>query len=319
VPSLTQTSDHEPSAPVECVHRMRVVGYVLRSERTRMDCAQPLRAVCLEGCGHEAFWRCDCSAASKCPDCSERRRKLIARLVDLGATERATHGHLYFVTLSAPGENEHRQWVQVGGAGVKRLPRDRPDCHCHRVWEHAHRGDWNATESACWNRLRTALRRRHEALTYIGSVEVQERGMLHRHLVIHTQQPLTASEVGDLALTAGYGCVHDVQPILSASKAAWYISKYVTKSSGDRANVPWRADVLDEDTGELRRMETMPTFRTWSSAQSWGFTLKGLRELARMQARARAKYLEELTAALAEDAAAAPTPDGHERQHPPPI
>jgi hypothetical protein len=128
--------------------------------------------------------------------------------------------------------------------------------------------------------------------------------MLHRHVVMHVDEPLTAREVGDLALAAGYGCVHDVQVIKSAQKAAWYIAKYVTKSSGDRGNVPWRAEVLDEETGELRVMETTPTFRTWSSAQSWGFTLKGLREIARVQAQARARYLRELVDALESDTGA---------------
>src|SRR5690606_13222214 len=130
---------------------------------------------------------------------------------------RMTDGYTYFLTLSAPGENEHRQWVQ-GKPGP-----NRPHCDCHRVWETQQRGDWNAEESANWNRLRTALSRFSEgSLTYIGSVEVQERGMLHRHLVINLDRPLLPTDVGQLALTAGYGCVHDLQPIREASRAAWY-------------------------------------------------------------------------------------------------
>jgi hypothetical protein len=279
-----------------CSHgRMRVVGYVFRSEATRLDCAQPLRVVCGD-CAHTAYWRCDCSSAEKCPDCAERRRRLVARLVDLGTTNRLGSGHTYFLTLNGPGENEHRRWRQGRGGN------DRPPCDCHRVWEHQSKGDWNAQESACWNRLRLSLSRHTGgSLTYIGAVETQKRGVLHRHLVINVDRPLTPEEVGALAMTAGYGCVHDLQVIASAQKAAWYISKYVTKSSGDRGNVPWRADVVDEQTGEIRRMETSPTFRTWSAAQSWGFTLKGLREIARAQAQARARYLEELAQLLASE------------------
>lgn len=297
MPSVTQAPRDD--ADSRCVardgstsHRLRVVGYVHRSVHTRMDCAQPLRAVCRD-CGHQTFWRCNCSAAAKCIDCAERRRKLVARLVDLGTTDRLGRGYTYFLTLSAPGENDHRRWVQ-GKPG-----RNRPECDCHRVWETMQRGDWNAQESANWNRLRTALSRLSDgSLTYIGSVEVQERGMLHRHIVLNVDRPLLPAEVGQLALTAGYGCVHDLQPIQSASKAAWYISKYVTKSSGDRQNVPWRADVVDEDTGEILRLDTVPTFRTWSAARSWGYTLKGLREIARVQAQARARYHRELMALL---------------------
>src|SRR5690606_21215358 len=111
---------------------------------------------------------------------------------------------------------------------------------------------------------------------------------------INLDRPLLPEEVGDLALSAGYGCVHDLQPIREASKAAWYISKYVTKSSGDRQNVPWRRPVVDEETGEIEVLDTTPTFRTWSAARSWGFTLKGLREIARVQAQARAEALRAL-------------------------
>lgn len=288
---MTQTP--APAEATRCVtsdgaHSYRVAGYTHRSMKTRMDCAQPLRAIC-QVCGDQTYWRCNCSASAKCPDCAERRRRLLARLVDLGTTSRMSDGYTYFLTLSAPGENEHRQWVQ-GKPGP-----NRPHCDCHRVWETQQRGDWNAEESANWNRLRTALSRFAEgSLTYIGSVEVQERGMLHRHLVINLDRPLLPTDVGQLALTAGYGCVHDLQPIREASRAAWYISKYVTKSSGDRENVPWRADVLDEETGEVQRLETAATFRTWSAARSWGFTLKGLREIARVQAQARAEHLAQL-------------------------
>lgn len=256
-------------------------------------------------CGHQAFWRCDCSSAAKCPDCAERRRRLIARLVDLGTTDRLGNGYTYFLTLTAPGDKEHRQWVQG-------KPRNRPECECHRVWEHTHRGDWNAAESSHWNRLRTALSRlTGGSLTYIGSVEIQEKRrdqMLHRHVVLNVDRPLLPEEVGQLALTAGYGCVHDLQVIQSASKAAWYISKYVTKSSGERQNIPWRADVVDEETGETVRMDTTPTFRTWSSARSWGYTLKGLREIARVQAQARARYHRELEELLASENVAESTP-----------
>jgi hypothetical protein len=309
VPSLTEAADNarqdwqassDGSGPH--THRMRVVGYVQRSKGTRLDCAQPLRVVCSD-CGHQDYWRCDCSSTAKCPDCAERRRKLVARLVDLGTTNRLGSGYTYFLTLNGPGENDHLRWRQGRGGS------DRPVCDCHRVWETSSKGDWNKSESACWNRLRTSLSRLTEgSLTYIGAVETQKRGVLHRHIVLNADRPLLPAEVGSLALAAGYGCVHDLQVITSAQKAAWYISKYVTKSAGDRADVPWRAEVLDKQTGELRMMETLPTFRTWSAAQSWGYTLKGLREIARAQAQARALYLRELAALLAESPRSANQP-----------
>lgn len=280
------SADHVSGCPDQR-HRLRVVGYVRRSEGTRLDCAQPLRVVCGD-CGYQTHWRCDCSSSAKCPDCAERRRRLVARLVDLGTTDRIGRGHTYFLTLNGPGENAHRRWRQGKGGN------DRPECDCHAVWQGMSKGEWNAQESACWNRLRTALSRLTDgSLTYIGSVETQQRGVLHRHIVLNVDRPLLPAEVGALALAAGYGCVHDLQPVRSASKAAWYISKYVMKSAGDRGNLPWKREVFDVLTGEIRLLETTPTFRTWSAAQSWGYTLKGLREIARLQARNRAMYLRE--------------------------
>lgn len=309
MPSMTEVADNARSnGTARCLgegsgsHRMHVVGYVRRSESTRLDCAQPLRVVCRD-CPHQAFWRCDCSSSAKCPDCAERRRRLVARLVDLGTTQRLGNGFTYFLTLNGPGDNEHRQWRQGRGGN------DRPACDCHRVWERMHRGDWNKGESGCWNRLRLALARLTEgSLTYIGSVETQKRGVLHRHIVLNVDRPLEPAQVGALALAAGYGCVHDLQIVRDARKAAWYISKYVMKSAGDRGDVPWRAEVVDHETGEIRTLETTPTFRTWSAAQSWGFTLNGLRDIARAQAAARARYLKDLAELLGPAAGRPPRP-----------
>lgn len=314
MPSLTPThTDREDSGSgvADCSHSLRVKGYTHRGSHSRMDCAQPLRAVC-EKCGWQTYWRCNCSSAEKCADCAERRRKLVARLVDVGTSTRLGTGHTYFLTLNGPGEQEHKRWRQGRGGN------DRPACDCHRVWVEMRKGDWNKQESACWNRLRTALSRLCGELTYIGSVETQSRGVLHRHVVLNSARVLLPEEVGALALAAGYGCVHDLQPVRSAAKAAWYISKYVTKSSGERSGVPWRAEVLDKATGEVRVMETTPTFRTWSAARNWGYTLKGLREIAKAQARAREQALHALGAVLPAPAAAAGLALTADRDHSPP-
>ena len=301
--SVHHEADRGPESR-ECVsHRMRVVGYVRPSSKTRVDCLQPLRAVCEHGCGFEQFWRCDCSSEDRCSLCSERKRKLLARIIDLGITDRLGAGYTYFLTVTSPGTSDHRRWRRGGGPG-------RPACSCHDNGMSL--GEWNADQSASWNRLRLALSRLTEgSLTYIGSVEVQKRGALHRHVVLNVDRPLFPEEVQALALAAGFGCVFDLQVINSAQKAAWYISKYVTKSAGARSEVPWIADVLDRSTGELRAMKTAATFRSWSAAQSWGFTLKGLREIARAQASARAMYLRELTELLE-----SPSADGLQLQQP---
>lgn len=282
--SLAHEADRSSST---CPHVLRVVGYVRPSARTRVDCLQPLRVVCDLGCGHEQFWRCDCSSWDRCSLCSERKRRLLARIIDLGITDRIGAGYTYFLTVTAPGSNSHRLWVQG------KVTCQRPSCECHD--NGLPLAEWNAQQSASWNRLRLSLSRLVDgSLTFIGSVEVQARGALHRHVVLNVDRPLMPEEVQSLALAAGYGCVFDLQIINSAQKAAWYISKYVTKSAGARSEVPWVADVLNKETGEIRSMKTSATFRSWSAAHSWGFTLKGLREIARLQARARAESLEGL-------------------------
>jgi hypothetical protein len=271
----------------DCSHRMRVVGRVRSGRETRLDCEQPLRAVCHAGCGHVEHWRCD---SYGCALCGEVKRRRLHRLVDNGAGIHLANGLLgYFVTLTAPGTSDHLRWYQG------KRPRHRVACTCH---DHGgSKGTWNAGESKCWNRLRTALTRDRQVI-FAGAVETQARGMLHRHVLLFTDRELVHEEVQALALAAGYGCVLDVEPVKSVQKAARYIAKYVTKSSGERAAVPWER--LDEETGEL--VGKRATYRLWSSSRRWGITMREIRATASAQARARARYLAELTELLGDSA-----------------
>jgi hypothetical protein len=167
-------------------------------------------------------------------------------------------------------------------------------------------GEWNRQESACWNRLRTALTRERRVI-FLGCVEVQDgkrrrdgvgRCYLHRHVMLFSDQVLTHEEVQALALAAGYGCVLDIEPVASVEKAARYISKYVTKSSGARGVVPW--EWMNPTTGEL--IGKRATYRLWSSSHTWGVTMREIKATQALQARARARYLDELHAVLAEEA-----------------
>jgi hypothetical protein len=267
---------------------MRVVGGVPAGAETRLDCERPLRAVCGLGCGHVQFWRCD---SYGCEFCGELKRRRLHRLVDNGAAIHLGNGFLgYFVTLTAPGTAEHLRWYQ----GTRPKKRQRCECHGHGGTD----GVWNAGESKCWNRLRTALTRDRQVI-FAGAVETQRRGMLHRHVLLFTDRVLLHEEVQALALAAGYGCVLDVEPVKSVEKAARYIAKYVTKSSGERAAVPWEA--LDLETGEV--VGKRATYRLWSSSRRWGVTMREIRSALSAQARARARYLEDLAQLLAEEKA----------------
>jgi hypothetical protein len=261
---------------------MRPVGYVRGGRQHGSDCQRPLRVVCrFPECGHVEFWACRSSSERRCPPCADRTRRHYARVIETGLTD--APGHAYFLTLTAPGDAPHRQWVQG-------QVRHRPACSC---WDHGlTMGQWNRQESACWNRLRTALVRLVGTLAYAGAVEVQERGALHRHVVLRTPTPLTPAEVQGLALAAGYGCVLDLQQIGSAAGMGRYLSKYVTKGD-DRENAPWEAVKVNTATGEIT-LSTSPTYRVRSQSQTWGCTMRDVRSIASAQARARARYLREL-------------------------
>jgi hypothetical protein len=127
-------------------------------------------------------------------------------------------------------------------------------------------------------------------MIFAGAVETQARGVLHRHVLVFVEGDLFHEDVQRLAIAAGYGCVLDIEPVRSAEKAARYISKYVTKASGDRAVVPWER--LDPETGEL--VGKRARYRLWSSSRAWGVTMREIKAAQSAQARARARYLHEL-------------------------
>lgn len=265
------------------------MGYVRRGQDTRLDCDQPLRLVC-SGCSSVEYWACDTYG---CAFCGERKRRRLMQVVDMGSSDQLGQGRRgWFLTLTAPGRHEHKRWYQ----GRRPGQRSACSCHLHGLSD----GEWNAQESKCWNRLRTAWTR-HQDVTFIGSVETQQRGMLHRHVVVFTEGHVDHRDLQDMALAAGYGCVLDLEPLQSVGKAARYVAKYVTKSSAERADVPWVKEHLDEETGELTQISAKATFRTWSSSRSWTVTMKALKAVASAQARARAEHLRVLAEVLAAD------------------
>lgn len=304
MPSLTRSTDSEhatrpdaaPTAPgsggCRCSARdMRVVGYVREGERSRMDCQQPLRVVC-RSCDALEQWPCGCSSAERCVPCSERNRRRNEQVVFTGLSQRET-GWSYFLTLTAPGQDEHRQWVHAWNASKG----SRPVCDC---WDTGMTlAEWNAGAGGAWNRFRTSLRRHVAGVEFWRAAEVQERGALHHHAVLWSPAPLDPHQVQALAIAAGYGCVFDIREAKDAAHVARYVSKYVTKGD-DRRRAAWLRTVVNRDTGELEE-RTDATYRTHSQSHGWGPTLKGLRAIARAQAQARARHLEVLAAVLAGD------------------
>jgi hypothetical protein len=98
-----------------------------------------------------------------------------------------------------------------------------------------------------------------------------------------------------MALAAGFGCNLKLDVVQPGSRAhTYYLSKYVTKTADARAEVPWIADVCDEDTGELVPMQTDPTFRGWSQSRGFGITVKALKAHYQASAAAAADRLRAL-------------------------
>lgn len=137
--------------------------------------------------------------------------------------------------------------------------------------------EWNASAAGRWNHLRTLLRREFPSLEFFRAAEVQKRSALHHHVLALSLEPIDAAVVQELALRAGYGCVLDVEHFADLTKAARYLSKYVTKDA-ERNDCPWVVDKVDASTGELTRC-TRATFRPWSASRRWGLTMTQLRAL----------------------------------------
>lgn len=259
---------------------MCVVGYLLGPRPAWLECDRPLRVVC-RGCDYETRWACSGHRASRCKPCAARYRRRVGRVAESG-TKRTT-GYQYLLTLTAPGKERHKlpdgSWCPCTPAGGVDLAR------------------WNASHSARWNVVRGALRRDHPSLEFFRGVEVQGRGALHDHAMVWSETPLRRAEVRAVAMRAGFGHSVDVAPAPPGSKrAAYYVSKYVTKAADSRRDVPWWGETVDHETGEVSEGVVAGRYRTWSMSRQWGSTMSMVRREARDWINARNAELEFATA-----------------------
>jgi hypothetical protein len=65
-----------------------------------------------------------------------------------------------------------------------------------------------------------------------------------------------------------------------SKRHAYYVSKYATKSTDQRGDVPWKTDVLNDRTGEVRRLRTSARYRNWSSSHGWECRMVDIRRAA---------------------------------------
>lgn len=270
-------------------HRVHVVGYLRGPRPAGMVCEQPVRVVCRNpGCSASTAWRCSSHRESRCRACAEVYRRRLSRLAEYGMSTRDGQGHMGMLTVTAPSPEEHRRWAVRPTAH-----RDICSCQRHMV---GGLGAWNASASRRWNHLRTLLTRDHPDLVFLRAVEVQKRGALHLHIIVWTPKPLVLQRVQELAMRSGFGCVLDFAPCAPGSRrAAYYVSKYVTKACDSRGVVPWTADVVDQETGEVQALDVVATYRTWSASRSWGITMAQIRAAAARAVAAHRAALEAAT------------------------
>jgi hypothetical protein len=242
------------------------------------QCGNPLLWTCEQGCCLAAR-PCGNRRESRCTPCATRYRRRVTRIAESGLIrrDRLLNGWQYLTTLNAPGNPGHRRW-HPGRKGRHEL------CGCHE-----HRADndgaWNASAGKRWNHFVTTLRRVHPSVEFFRAAEVQTRGLLHQHVLMHADTCVTPAQVQAAALGAGFGCVMDHQEVTSPQQTARYLAKYVGKSTDQRPSVPWERLVVDEVTGEVLETLTRPTYRSYSQSRDWGLTMRDCLAAARFAAR----------------------------------
>ncbi len=266
---------------------MRVVGYLRGPAPAGVECHAPLRWMC-DYCRATTVRACRGRRESVCRPCAARYRRRVRAVAHSGmvAPGRQGVGFFYLLTVTAPGDKLHR------------LPNGEA-CPCTPVGG-VDLAEWNASHSRRWNHLRTSLRRDHPGLQFMRGVEVQSRGALHDHAMVWSPTPLVLPAVRARAIAAGFGHSVDLAPCVPGSrKAAYYVSKYVTKATDARESVPWAADVVDLATGEITRKSVPGRYRTWSMSRDWGVRMADVVA----EARAYAESMAERDRAVQLDAA----------------
>jgi hypothetical protein len=182
-------------------------------------------------------------------------------------------GFFYLLTLTAPGVSEH---FMPSGRRCPCTPAGGVDL-----------GVWNAGAGKLWNRMLLAIERKYSVRPrYFRSAETQDRGAIHHHIIVWSPRKFSLRTLRKLAIEVGYGHEVDLQALEPGSKAAaFYVTKrvagYVAKSCDSRDQVPWVAEFVDEETGELCVGPCVPTFRTWSQSRNWGQSMAQIRTVAR--------------------------------------
>lgn len=234
------------------------------------DCERPTVLAC-DRCSTAMRVRCRATREDRCKGCGVRHRRDVARVFRSGFSGDRPEG-FFFVTLTAGGEADGLVWDR------ERCGHEPSECSGDKGCkvQSVPMAEWNSTAPQRWSWFVTELRRSLKRdVQFCGSWEVQQRGALHRHVLIWcpsvTERRFRAC-VRMGAYRYGFGRQFDVQPMSGANardvaRRAGYCASYCTKG-GDRA------ESIDFATGEIKP----GGYRPWSASRRWGQTMKAIRE-----------------------------------------
>lgn len=157
---------------------------------------------------NELVWfRPDCGLWS-CPECAVANKNRWALRIEHGVTVYKLRGEtFYFMTLTS---HENLKTFESTLA----------------VWSDA------------WPKLYAKMKRQQSELHYASLPEKHKDGRLHMHILINCGFGVKMSRNGryysswlkDNARKSGLGFMADIQPLQNSILAAWYVTKYVSKS-----------------------------------------------------------------------------------------
>jgi hypothetical protein len=279
------------------------LGYLSGPRPLGMDCERPVRwGVSDVGEPYRVeIFRCGDKREKRCRPCSARYRRRVQSVASEGMFN--PQGNLGQLTLTAPsqlGQHCMRPGCSATSCGHVK-------CLCTPP-EGVDLSEWNGTCGKRWSHLLRLLTHYYGVRpSYFRAVEVQDgkrtalgvgRGALHLHVVVRFDHAVSLKTLRALAMRAGFGHEIDWQPIdpgsAHATKVAWYVSKYVTKATGAREDVPWSVATTDPETAEVT-VSHHATYRTWSQSVTWGRTMAEIRaaDLARYRVQEQLRALHE--------------------------
>ena len=235
-------------------------------------CAFP--TVLRNGYGIEIEGRCNATKEKKCIYCARIHVQFLRQVLKSGfdGIDSDKPLEIEFVTLTALGAKDlpwdltkcnHVKTLKCSGAiGCK------VDEFASAVWNDRVRQNWN------W--FVTELERELEReLPYFKVFELQKRGVLHVHALIHvpgiSHREFEAA-VKRIAIKWDFGQEIEVERVTGRNRAgiSHYGGKDVTKGSSEGVTV-------DRASGEVRK----GGYRAWSASRDWGLSMGQAKALVR--------------------------------------